>query len=216
MEKKKNNKKLIIIIAIVFIVIVAIISGIVFYKNSDLSKDYYYFLQDGEYQKAYEKAKNENEKQEIIKQNAVEYVCKLAFNGNTILTSGSKLENAWYDNEKNIVIYLSNEDYTNGSAYLYFSFNQKNKDYDFICISKKTISIDNITLSDTYTTGIKNSGYEKAIQKIAIDTLKKNLPDKLSKIMTKENEIGRRNRANIQGKITLIQLNDSSLLDVEN
>lgn len=198
-----------------FIVIVAIISGIVFYKNSDLSKDYYYFLQDGEYQKAYEKAKNDNEKQEIIKQNAVEYVCKLAFNGNTILTSGSKLENAWYDSEKNIVIYLSNEDYTNGNAYLYFAFNQENKDYDFVCISKKPISIDNITLSDTYTAGIKNSGYENAIQKIAIDTLKKNLPDKLSKIMTSENEIGRRNRANIQGNITLVQLNNITLLNAE-
>lgn len=212
-EKKKLNFKIIIPVVIVLIVVLV---GFIFYKNSDLSKDYYYFLQDGEYQKAYDKAKSDNERQEIIKQNAVEYVCKLAFNNDSMLTISSKLENAWYDSEKNIVIYLSNEDYSNGKAYLYFAYKQEEKDYDFVCISKDPISIDNITLSDTQTAGIKNSGYSNAIQKIAIDTLKKNLPDKLSKIMTTENEIGRRNRANIQRKITLYKLKDTTLLNIEN
>lgn len=218
MDKKKRKLVLKIVIPIVLVLVVGIIVAVVVYKNSDSdsSEDYYYFLQDGYYEKAYEKAENDEEKQEIIKQNAVEYVCSLVFTKNTQLKSvmdDTKLANAWYDDDKNIVILFADRTNESDKIYLYYSFSQESQDYDFVCASKDPITIDNISLADTYTNKIKNSDY-KDFASYALYTLKSKLPEKLENIMAEKNKLEKRNIANIQRKITLDLLNDSTLLDV--
>lgn len=204
-EKKKFNLKVIIPIVITIIVI---LGGFIFYKTSDLSKDFYYFLQDGEYEKAYEKAKNDNEKQEIIQQNAVAYVCKLAFQNNVSLSVGTKLENAWYDTDKRIVLYLSNEDYnTNNELYLYFTYKEEIKDYEWVCGSKAPILEENITLSKDYSSTATNSKYAN----IGNSFLKQSAVNKMNEIMTSKNQIQSRTIGNVNRYFSLAILDTVEL-----
>lgn len=196
-EKKKLNLKIIIPIVIAIVVIIAII--IILSLKTKIFWNYFDYIDNGEFEIAFEKAKNEEERNSVIKANAIAYVTLSA------VTSGDykdkdlvkyedyctcTINEAWYDKDKNIVICLRSIT-TSTNYYLYFAYSESKKDYDFVCISKDPITIDNITLADNYTKGVKNSGYGKPIQKIAIDTMKKKLPEKLAEIMTKENRVVR-------------------------
>jgi len=213
MEKVKGKLRLKIIIAIIILSIIIFI-GFLIYENSDLSKDYYYFLQDGEYEKAYEKAKNESEKQEIIKQNAVAYACKLTFNGNTSLIISSKLEKAWYDKDKNIVLYLTNEDFSssNNKVYVYVTFKEKNQDYECVCVSKSPISSNNILLTDEYTSKATDAKY----QSIGNEIIKQSMANKMNEIMATENLLKDRTIGNINGYFNLVTLNTIELFKPNN
>lgn len=190
-EKKKLNLKIIIPIIVAIVVIIAII--IILSLTTKVFWNYFDYIDNGEFEQAYSKAKSENEKNSVIKANAIAYVTMpIVTSGEyeNILKNTSTLIDAWYDKDKNIVICLRNT-LTSSNYYFYFAYSESEKDYNFVCISKDPITIDNITLADSYTNGIKNSGYEKPIQNIAITTMKQKLPEKLSAIMTNENRVVR-------------------------
>ena len=218
-EKKKLNLKIIIPIVIAIVVIVAVI--IILSLTTKVFWNYFDYIDNGEFETAFEKAKNESERNSVIKANAIAYVTLSA------VTSGEHkdlvkyenyctctLTNAWYDKDKNIVICLRSIT-TSSNYYLYFAYSESKKDYDFVCISKEPITIDNITLADSYTKGIKNSGYEKPIQKIAMDTMKKKLPEKLSEIMISENRVVRETNITDYLLTDFVKLNKNiELLDI--
>ena len=186
-EKKKLNLK--IIIPIVVAVMVAIVGIILIVTN----KGIWDYIDKGDFEQAYEKAKNEEEKNSVIKANAIAYVTSLTMNNRDLYTSLSYLfaiKDAWYDTDKNLVLYIR-DGIKEEEFYLYYGYNESKKDYDFVCKSDHPITIENITLADSYTKGIKNSGYSTAIQEYTITILKQKLPEKLAGIMTKENRITR-------------------------
>lgn len=187
-KKKKLNLKIVIPVVIAILVIVAVI--FILSMTTKVFWSYRDYINNGEFEKAYTKAKNEEEKEIVIKTNAIAYVSLLAVNtgDNKDITTYSTLIDAWYDNNKNIVVCLRSM-LSSSNHYLYFAYSESKKDYDFVCISKDPITIDNITLADSYTNGVKNSSYSSAIQEIAINTMKQKLPDKLSSIMTNENKV---------------------------
>ena len=185
-EKKKINLKIIIPIVVVIVAIVGIISIVT-------NKGIWDYIDKGEFEQAYEQAKNEEERNSVIKANAIAYVTALTMNNSDIYTSVSYIfviKDAWYDNDKNIVLYIR-DGIKEEEFYLYYGYNESKKDYDFVCKSDHPITIENITLADSYTNGIKNSGYSTAVQEYTITILKQKLPDKLAGIMTKENRITR-------------------------
>ena len=208
-EKKKVNFKIIIPIVIIIAIVIVAIVGILIYSNSDLSKDYYYFLQSGDYQKAYKKAKNDSEKQEIIQQNAVAYACKIAFNGNISLIIGSKLENAWYDKNKNIVLYLTNEDYSslNNKTYIYITYKEDTQDYECVCVSRSPVYKDNISLTDKYSSTATNSTYAS----IGNEIIRQGMANKMNEIMATENIIQSRTIGNVNRYFNLAILDTVEL-----
>lgn len=214
MEQEKKNLNFKIIIPIVAAVIVAIVGIILLVTN----KGIWEYIDKGEFEQAYEQAKNEEEKSSVIKANAIAYVTALTMNNSDIYTSTSYIfviKDAWYDNDKNIVLYIR-DGIKEKEFYLYYGYNENKKDYDFVCKSDHPITIENITLADSYTIGIKNSGYSTAVQNYAITILKQKLPDKLARIMTNENRITR--EVNISNYLLsgYVQLkNNITLLNVE-
>lgn len=208
MEEKKKKINLKILVPIIAIVII-IVGGIIFYNNSEISKDYYYFLQDGYYQKAYEKAKNDEEKNEIIQQNAIAYTCKKIFSTNYSLTLGTKLENAWYDKNKNIVLYLSNSDYPNTSnkVYVLFYYKEKEEDYEWVCLSKSPIFEQNISLSENYSSKAENAKYAA----IGNSFFKQTFAKEMNEMMNKENEMQIRTIGNVNAYFNLGTLNSVTL-----
>ena len=211
-EKKKVNFKIIIPIVIAITIVIVAVVGKIIYSNSDMSKDYYYFLQSGDYEKAYEKAKNDNEKQEIIQQNVVAYACRLAFNGNVSLAIGSKLENAWYDKDKNIVLYLTNEDYSSShnKVYIYMTYKEDTQDYECVCVSRSPVSKDNISLTDKYSSTATNSTYAS----IGNEIIRQGMASKMNEIMATENVIQSRTIGNINRYFSLAILDTVELFKV--
>jgi len=186
-EKKKINLK--ILIPIVVVVIIAIVGTILLVTN----KGIWDHIDKGEFEQAYKKAEKEEEKNSVIKANAIAYVTSLIMNDDDIYTSMSYLfiiKDAWYDDDKNIVLHIR-DGIKEKEFYLYYAYVESKNDYNFVCKSDDPISIENITLADSYTGGIKNSGYSVAIQNYTINILKQNLPDKLAGIMKNENRITR-------------------------
>lgn len=217
MEKEKKKLNLKIIIPVVSAIVFVIATIITLSLTTKIFWDYEKYMDNGDFEQAYSKAKNEKEKNSVIKANAIAYVTLSATNTreNNAITGSSTLINAWYDKDKNIVVCLRSM-LNSSNYYLYFAYSESKQDYDFVCISKDPITIDNITLADNYTAGVKNSGYSSGTQQLAINALKSKLPEKLEQIMTNENRVVRETNVTNYLITNFVKLNKNiELLKIE-
>lgn len=202
-KKKKFNLKIIVPIAVIIAVVFV---GFLFYETSDLSKDYYYFLQYREdYAKAYEKAKNDSERLEVIQQNAIAYVCRLLSGDQYSYMAETKLKNAWYDKDKRIVLHLSFS--TSDNIYAYFTYKEDTKNYEMVCLSESPISEANLLLSDDYSATVTNNKGANLANAI----IKQSVIEKMSEIMTKGNEVKSRTIGNVNAYFNTRTLSEVTL-----
>ena len=187
MEKEKKKLNLKIIIPIVAAIVIVAVVGIVLLVNYSNNRIWNY-IDKGEFEQAYKVAKNNEQKNSVIKANAIAYVASLTTDYLDVNMENSDLtiKDAWYDKDKNIVLHIRNF-VKDTEIYVYYAYSESNKNYDMVCLFTQPITIDSIILEDKYTSGIKNSSTSKAVQEIAIATLKQKLPEKLKGIMREVN-----------------------------
>lgn len=225
-EKKKFNLKIIIPIIVAIVVLIAVI--IILSLTTKVFWNYEDYMDNAEFEMAYEKANTDEERNSVIKANAIAYVTLNVVNDSDVFDPyTTDLMNAWYDKDKNIVICLKDV-VSSINYYLYYAYSESEKDYNFVCTfgtdtgeqiedTDKLIDTDNIFLADSYTEGIESSEYSSTIQAIAIEAMKQKLPEKLSEIMDNENRITRETNVTNYIMINYVEIDkDIELLNAEN
>ena len=205
------NKKILIIGIVIAVVIIAII-GIIL----TTSKDYKYFLQVGDYEKAYSKAKNEEEKQIVIEQNSIDYMNRSVMKKADVLADQMRIEKGWYNKENNYFL-LAYRDIDNNLIYEYFVYNTENKSYNISCSALNEVTIDKIEIADKSITekmksSVKSNGYSSAVADLGEYTLKKMLVEALNDIMKNENVINNNSIINANHFIEVKDFQDIPLL----
>lgn len=185
----EKNKKGLLIAVISIIVIVLIVVGLILFVN--MNKNFDYYLSNGQYKEAIEKAKSDEEKQYVKEQNAIDYINRKAFSKAPVLSDQMWIEKAWLNKENNCLL-LAYRDIDNNLIYEYFNYNTEKKDYNVVCSAVNDITIEKIEISDksiitNMRDSVKSYGYSSGVADLGEYTLKKTLTETLTKIMAEEN-----------------------------
>lgn len=214
MKEKNQNRN--IIFAIIGIVILAVIIGILIVVNK--GSNYERYLGQNEYEKAFEVAKNDEEKRIVLAHNAIAYlVTNYVKQGDSDVVS---VRDAWYDDDRNIVLdckstMLSASIKYNDFYYAYYAYNKTNNDYSLVCIATGKVPFDKsqISLADEYK--VNGANISNATKELANEVLKAKLPEKLESIMNSNNRIIQINTSfgtglNNNEKVSLIKIDESN------
>lgn len=190
-----NFKILIPAVAIIIIVTIIIIGSIKIIRSNNYEK----YLQNGDYETAYEKC-NKNKRNEIIKENAVAYAFNFLLGDEQIMAS-PKLISAWCDEEKNVVLYFSSTS-TKNNSYVYATFNKEQKKYVFECVTGDPINANNIIFGSDEA---NNSSYFNIIADTIINYI--------NNIKKTENKLDNGSIENINSLFEAKKLKDVIMLD---
>lgn len=176
--KKKSKKKIIIpIVIITFVVIIAALSAIILPKVLVSTEQ---LLIEKKYTEAYNRAKDEKEKQNILAENVAAYVCENIVISSLKNPDSFKLTEIRYllDKPGSIVLGVSG---TNGfggasSSYWYISYNQKNGEFEYVS-SVSSLEEEKYSKYDSSSESAEKI-IDNLVRKIIID----NYTDKDSKI----------------------------------
>lgn len=209
-RKIVNKKKRIIIVSIIVVLIVGIVGSVCFTVIPEILTTPYQIMEEGNYEKAYEKANND-EKEEVLCENLVA-VCSETVKDNLKNPSSFNLQNVWFDkDEGKLVLKIGGTNSFGGmiSNYSFFKYDKSSNSYEYYS------SVDSLDKEEYKSYDDSDDLVEKLLDNVTKSEIKEIVQNDSLKITNGVSErINKLNQENLLDKVQL--LNQVKLLYPEN